>query len=73
MFLDIITSAGKMLSLPKNIFNFFCRNLALSEWQIRFFEVLIRFLWFVEQKLAKKNFFDFQMRALKTEVEKGSM
>ena len=62
MFLDIITSAGKMLSLPKNIFNFFCRNLALSEWQIRFFEVLIRFLWFVEQNLAKKKFSIFQYK-----------
>ena len=62
MFLDIITSAGKMLSLPKNIFNFFCRNLALSEWQIRFFEVLIRFLWFLEQNLAKKKFSIFQYK-----------
>ena len=51
-----------MLSLPKNIFNFFCRNLALSEWQIRFFEVVIRFLWFLEQNLAKKKFSIFQYK-----------
>ena len=59
MFLDIITSAGKMLSLPKNIFNFFCRNLALSEWQIRFFRGSYTIFMVCRAKFGKKKFFRF--------------